>query len=405
MPQEYIFIQPEYVSKFQCDGSLCDDLCCSRDWYIDIDQKTYQKYQRLNNKNFKNKILSAIKFNKKKKNYEIKLEHHQCPLLQSDNLCSIHRQLGEDYLSITCATYPRFINEINGYLVQSLYMSCPLAARIALLNKEAMAFEKISSAKQGHVMLALDTERLASSDPLFRYMTDIQMFIITILQNRDFTIEDRLTIIGLFLIKADELQEKNESSQMPALIESYNELIASNEFDALLTSIKGQPNERIKFQFHLIDHLCQDGISAVLKQYTDLLISTLNLSSENNETSMLLKAYQSNDELYYSPFIKKHEYILENYLINDFFQLLFPFTLKTSITKNYILFVSFFAMLKFLSVGLVAHHKENMSEEHLIKLISKFSRVKASAEYILRLNKDLEKEKYDVLHIIKMVLK
>lgn len=52
--------QPRYVSKFLCDGSQCDSLCC-RAWDITIDDETYEKYRRLEDPAGKKFILDNIK--------------------------------------------------------------------------------------------------------------------------------------------------------------------------------------------------------------------------------------------------------------------------------------------------------------------------------------------------------
>jgi lysine-N-methylase len=56
-------------------------------------------------------------------------------------LCAIHAKLGEEYLAPTCATYPRKINEIDGAQEMSVALSCPAAARLALLNPKGIEFE------------------------------------------------------------------------------------------------------------------------------------------------------------------------------------------------------------------------------------------------------------------------
>lgn len=407
MKKEYVSIQPEYVKKFQCDSSQCDDSCCHRAWHINIDSATYEKYKRLRNSPLKTKILSSIKYNKQHKFQEFKLkDDYRCPHLRSDNLCQIQYHLGEEYLSSTCATYPRAYKKINGCIIQALCMSCPIAAKLALLNTNPMTFEKVSlKIDLGQSdFTTIDIEQLATENPLFHHLIDIQMFLITILQNREFNIKDRLILIGFFLAKAEEVQQRYELQQIPSLIEAFAELISKKDLNALIKSFENDPRETLQFQLRLMDHLFNDGIAEFIKPYRDILIDTLGLSEENS-ISTLTKLYQQKKETYYMPFIAEHEYILENYLINEIFQNCFPFTLKIPVTQNYILFIAFFSMLEFLSVALAAHHKENMSTEHFIKIISQFTRLKASFPYMLALNKHIEEQSFDIKRIIETCLK
>jgi lysine-N-methylase len=82
----------------------------------------------------------------------------ECPFME-EKLCGIQKTLGEDKLSDTCATYPRNNRLLGGQHEQSLTLSCPEAARLALLQADAMDFvegsmrvrpEVISSSKPKH---------------------------------------------------------------------------------------------------------------------------------------------------------------------------------------------------------------------------------------------------------------
>ena len=38
-------LKPFYYNNFKCTGGECIDNCCSNNWNIDIDKKTYKKYK------------------------------------------------------------------------------------------------------------------------------------------------------------------------------------------------------------------------------------------------------------------------------------------------------------------------------------------------------------------------
>lgn len=41
-----------------------------------------------------------------------------------DGLCSIHKELGEEFLCNTCAIYPRSLTQVGGIKEKSLTLSC-----------------------------------------------------------------------------------------------------------------------------------------------------------------------------------------------------------------------------------------------------------------------------------------
>ena len=75
------------------------------------------------------------------------LMNGRCPLLTQDGLCPIVTELGEEFLSTTCHTHPRFTEVYGGYQETMLSVSCPEAARLLLDRTERIEnfYEKLCS--------------------------------------------------------------------------------------------------------------------------------------------------------------------------------------------------------------------------------------------------------------------
>jgi len=139
-------LTPQYMRQFKCVGSQCEDTCCIG-WRVNIDHATYRKYQRIPDLELRQELDSCIKRNRSQpgeKNYaRIKMNPgNVCPLMNEESLCRIQLRLGEEFLSDVCATYPRVANLVNNVLEKSATMSCPEAARLALLNPDEMEFDE-----------------------------------------------------------------------------------------------------------------------------------------------------------------------------------------------------------------------------------------------------------------------
>ena len=139
-------LQPQYVSQFHCIGPACEDSCCIG-WRVQIDKDTYKRYRECSDKELRERMDEKVtrhRTNPSDSNYaKIKLNpNSHCPFIDEDKLCAIQRKLGEEYLSVTCTNYPRTANTINGVTEKSLTMSCPEAARKALLNPSLMTFDE-----------------------------------------------------------------------------------------------------------------------------------------------------------------------------------------------------------------------------------------------------------------------
>lgn len=137
-------VQPRYSVSFACTGAACEDNCCTG-WSVHIDKKTFNAYRQSHVPQLTDRIEKKLKrvrsLNSDKQYARIEMEpvSEACPFME-EKLCSVQREMGEDKLSNTCSTYPRSTRVIDGQHEQSLTLSCPEAARLALLHSDAMDF-------------------------------------------------------------------------------------------------------------------------------------------------------------------------------------------------------------------------------------------------------------------------
>ena len=52
-------VRTAYMRRFKCTGSECSDTCC-KNWSINIDQETYDKYANLADPEFKETIEKYV---------------------------------------------------------------------------------------------------------------------------------------------------------------------------------------------------------------------------------------------------------------------------------------------------------------------------------------------------------
>lgn len=115
--------------KFKCTADKCKFTCCEG-WDINIDQNTFSKWKKEEDKF--DYILSNLRTENNSENqYFIdKYTHAKCPLLDENGLCNIVKSHGEEYLSLTCHTFPRIKNEFKNRNEFSLSCSCPEVVEI-----------------------------------------------------------------------------------------------------------------------------------------------------------------------------------------------------------------------------------------------------------------------------------
>lgn len=127
-------IYPVFYKEFKCIANLCEDSCC-KDWDIDIDSDTERFYQTVQG-------ATGDKIRKKLVTDEygervFKAENGRCPFWNSDMLCDIFIEIGEEHLSETCGGFPRAAVSYGDFCEHLLSFACPEAARLMLRTENA----------------------------------------------------------------------------------------------------------------------------------------------------------------------------------------------------------------------------------------------------------------------------
>ena len=168
-------IAPDYYKDFKCIADKCRHSCCIG-WEIDIDHISLEKYLA-ENSSLGNKLSGNIIIDEYP---HFKLtDDERCPFLNSNNLCELILEKGEDFLCQICTDHPRFKNFIGNRMEIGLGICCEAAAAIILTKKE----------KTRLITTAEDNNDLSSFEELVLDMRQKALLIIT---DRNMTVEKRV---------------------------------------------------------------------------------------------------------------------------------------------------------------------------------------------------------------------
>ena len=138
-----INIDAEIYREFKCKADKCKHSCC-KGWEIDIDEDTLDYYKGLET-DIGAEIMQSIE---EGEDTFFKLtEDERCPFLKDNGLCKIIEELGEDGLCDICRLHPRFFEEINGYSLAGVGLSCEKAVEL-IFEKESLDFILCDSQKK-----------------------------------------------------------------------------------------------------------------------------------------------------------------------------------------------------------------------------------------------------------------
>ncbi|WP_312109724.1 flagellin lysine-N-methylase [Brevibacillus reuszeri] len=397
---------PQYMKDFQCIGSFCEDTCC-QGWTVSIDKQTYKRYKNIRDKQFAPLIkehITRVKNETTDFNYaKIKMDsQNACPFLNNDKMCSFQLKLGETYLSSVCSTYPRILNSINGSLEQSASLSCPEAARLALLNPDIMQFDEIELELDSKAIIGkqLDIENVNLPQ---HYFWNLRIFSIEVLQNRKYTIPERLLILGIFYDKVQTSIEQNQSGQIPQLIELYKTIVEDGTLNESIKAIPTSYDIQFKLVKYMMDMRVLIGVNS--NTYLECVKETLeglSYTEEDPNNEELILTYKQASEAYYLPFMANHQYLLEHYLVNYVYKNLFPFqTTGNNVFNEFSLLVLHFSMIKLHLIGMMSFYKESFTEDHVVKLIYSFARaIEHSPAYLYQISNNFkEKEMSTLAHL------
>ena len=356
-----IFFQPEYVKNFKCDGKRCGAYCC-RYWFIDIDENTLESYKKIESP--AKEITSQIYYHEERKGYVTKLdEKKRCPFLTEDNFCRIQKTYGEKFLSSICQTFPRHIYKVDNLCERSLDITCPLVAEMVLLQKSPMNFELTEEFFPADSKLIVGVPD-AMAENILPFVTEIQMTAIFILQRRNFTIDQRLAILGIYLTSL----EKFISDGNVEKISDLTEIFTSKDFlmkniSELLNDINFQPKDFLRTLF--IDVLKpfygnEEYHKTLWSMIFDAFKNNLGLDYDKDDKilveTMTNKFIRQNND--YKNFTQSFSLIFENYLVNEFFTYIYPWCLDKPVLYNYGVFVALYKMVELILFSLIKTHSK-----------------------------------------------
>lgn len=301
--------RPTYVKYFKCDGKVCNSRCC-RDWRILLDEETRRKFLQLpaaeREKIFQQVDESAQAFKMQPSG--------ACPFLDENFLCKLQLAHGEEFLTAVCQSFPRVTYKLNEEIfIQSMTLTCPVAAILILLREEPIDFEFVDELKARQVFDF--TKKISAAEKFL----DRQKSAIKILQRRDLSLNQRLeNLCKFFGEKITVPVDFDEETHTAALVEIFGETYGAN----------------------------------------------LTIDKKNQ----FAKVYREHRKNILPQLRKKFSVVLENYLVNEFFMRCYPAAFTGDDAFNCRVFVTTYRALEFAAV-LTAISKRHLTLKDFFELL------------------------------------
>lgn len=329
-------------------------MSCCRGWTINIDKKTHQKYLLSSHADIaaiakENLILQR----KGKNNYSrVKLnEKGDCPFVDENKLCMVHRDIGEEALSHTCSTYPRGSTRYQDETRHTMTLSCPEVVRRVLFDPDAMLLQE-----QDELVAGYKTNLIGQRQSASQTQQVIHLFAWNLIQSPSGNIEENLMALAQFILclqhvnfdlhnrfaEVEDFYEAllNELQSGKSLLSSGH-LAKSNAMKYLALSVMGT---------NVAKDSARDGF--ILEGH-QLIASYLGVASISDEAELETKFDAINQQWHRlcETSCLSEPYVLRNYLLYKLYSSYFPGkNMATIMRQFYRIVLDFFYIKCILSV-------------------------------------------------------
>lgn len=427
MARKYTYLQPTYYKDFKCSGDKCKTNCCNYNWTINVDKETYKKYREVREpKEFAKLLNDYVKRNRNSKGSwdyakivqkkELKVFFYNtmngaeevepieiyskvdCVFQDENGLCIIHKNLGYEWLSKTCKMFPRVLKYMFGNYERSMYVSCEEVSRLFYNRKDGIEFELVEEEVPMNESLYISLTK--NEGLILNYFDDIRLISLQILQLREFSLEDRMILLTIFLFKIDEFHKQNKYKEIEEYTQTFIDSIDNYK------NILEINRRRHDVLFKIVLEVINNPISnlGMLKLVEDLKAIEFNLlkacsvgKTEEEHNLKIVDGIGVISEKYekykenYDKIMKDKQYYVENIFVNNFFTMGYPYDGKNSIKECCTMFVWNYLYYKCLLTGYLAD-KEDITEDELHNIAVIFGRGNADQSAKLKTVLDAMKD-------------
>ena len=320
-------MEPDYMGKFSCTGSMCPDTCC-QEWDIVIDPATCERYEKSPDPDFRRMLSRAIVHREEqgpdgaKDVACIRLgQGGRCLFLRGDGLCMIQRRTEERNLSETCRTYPRVIYVWNeNYAERALCVSCPAAASLILGHKGPLHFisRQIAADAFAGLRITDEGERLAEE------CLPLRRELLAILQDQGLPLQRRLQRANDFFWQAGALSGRRVDRRFHVLEqeeEAQRELAAQRAAEPVSLSIELAAQELASLRKLLLLRLESRTLRPAFRGQLEQAVYFWGMTERPERGAA--ERYRDAQKRYAAELLPQYSQVLENYVVNGVFKNIF----------------------------------------------------------------------------------
>lgn len=378
-----------YYDEFACTGTQCKDICCKK-WLIFLTKREYLDYKKMDcSPELRSVMDSAFKRTKSGNDNEyakvVFKEDGTCPLLGEDKLCMLQKEKGESALTFVCSTFPRNTVKVGPDAISfTLTPTCYHVVELLMKHPEGLVLmEGEYDGKNNYINRNLYSGGLVpKNSKTYPYIWAIKTAQLDILQNRDFTIAQRLLILGYYTKKVCEYLESS-----PEKIEQLGAMMLDRELCGKIADSLKTPQTDIEAEAKSIDIIYKMSVALINnradRHTTELLAAVtssvkLTIGEGGSHVRWNTEAYKANRELF-RKIEEERPYIIENLLATLAFS-----RFSNDGEELWADYFSLVVLYNFMKTGMAAYLPENYTDEDLAMAITNTVKILLNANLAKR---------------------
>ena len=213
-------------------------------------------------------------------------------------------------------------------------------------------------------------------------IAQVRNLVIEVICERSRPLWQRIVSLGYAIDRIADAEIRDAA----ALMEDHLRYLRAGVFDGLLASQTGNPELQLETALELV--VARLGADYTSPRFIECYREFMTGLGWNEKSTMaeLAHRYQTALAHWFLPFVRQHEHVLENYLINYIFRTIFPHRKKRpdrrfeldssreSMKSAYLLLATHYAIIRTLLIGMAAQHREKFGVEHAVKLVQSYSK-------------------------------
>jgi lysine-N-methylase len=241
----------------------------------------------------------------------------------------------------------------------------------------------------------------------------IRSFVLRILRNRNYSVWERLVILGMYCDQLSRMPVDELLIGTPVLTQSFEANINESQFSATLGGISANTGLLLNVVISSMeDRISSEYTSPRFVECYRQFIEGIGFEA-GIETKDLAERFENVRASEYERFFENREYIWENFLVSKAHKDVFPlgpqnavYLSSRSIYQEFVVLAFQYIFARTLMVGLSGHFQSELSEDHVITLIQSFSRsVEHNPAYLNKILLSFERGQIANLPILASLLR